>query len=232
MLMINELIGFGVTKPNPVLTRTNAISTVATTSNSRSFASQGIGPAVDGRIVIVAVWIRGAVNNSTTITALTIGATSASEIATVNTNSDGNTHRVSFWAAVVPASEGTSATIAFTTSANTVRSAIVTFTLDNAANGVTPFATASSTTSANPTATTIAVPSGGAVLAIAGDGGAATRTATWANSMNEDADAGFAGVNAVTAAHLNDIPVTTAFGVSLTWSASQTVPVLLAVSFA
>jgi len=146
--------------------------------SSTTYSGVSFGTASSDRYVVVLATGR---HTSTFTQTATIGGISATEVATL-LNSTANFHRISVFIASVPT--GTTGSVVLNFSTSIVRNMISVFSVTGI-DGLTPFATASST--ANPASGTITIPADG--IAIAGAYNILGGAYTWSNLTERHDDA-------------------------------------------
>ena len=194
-----------------------------------TYSSLSFGAAASNRIIAVAV-VNRANNTIPTVSSMTIGGGSATQVASAQATDSGDFFAGDIWQAAVPT--GTSGNVAITYSAASLRSGIdlyriVTTTPTAAsANGVAPGASATNA----PVSTTVTIPSGGAALSIYGLRGAqsSTPSITWTNATSDFTATNVGGANLlmVGSATTNGLTGSTTITGQTTGNANST-PVLM-----
>lgn len=230
MFLLTELTGFNAaagSTQTPVAV--SYVGTTADTSDSSTytFTSHAIGTATADRVVLVAVGVRSA-TAGVSISSMTIGGVSATELAEASTGSNVS---VAVYGLLV--TSGTTATIVVTPSASCQRCQIAVYEMTGTGGSTTTSATATDITS--PTSTTITIPVNGAAVAGAfGQSASAVGTATWAG-LTKDADEDLENTNnRFTSARLNSASGAVGLSIGVTWSGGtpSAADALCAVAFA
>lgn len=181
MLLVNQLVGFGVGGGGtPVALSYLGNSSSETDLTTYTFSSCALGAAATDRRIVVGAYGRDNGGASISTTALTVGGVSATKI--VEVINDSNIKNVAaLWVADVPT--GTTGDIVVTFSTALVRAGIGWWGITGGAGGVIDSGSSASQTASAP----LTVNPGGAVIGFSGDGASAT-TYTWSN-ITEDFEA-------------------------------------------
>lgn len=225
MLCVNNLIGFGAGGAGVLTAAFVSSNSTGTDGTSATFTAQDIGAAAASRVVVVGVYGRRAGVGAFTCS-ITIGGNAATKAVEItNGTSAGGTAGVSIHYLAVPAD--TTADIVVTFSTTSVRFGIGVWSLTST-SGVMLGATATDI-EGDPTATTISVGAGGAVIGFAAESSALSNTATW-SGLTEDLDA-VIETRTYTGAHLNSAG-TASVSVSVDWANASVIdPALVAAAF-
>jgi hypothetical protein len=184
-----------------------------TGTNPRTWTSQDIGTAAADRHVVVGVPLRAAGN--ITISSVTVGGISATQLKTIDGEVGANTTSVDLWIAAVPT--GTTASIVVTFSGAPARHGIAVW----AVYGSTGTASASVSSLSNGSSTSLTVPAGGVAIGLAMSnvtGGTATSTAT---GLTEDFDVALGGDSNCSGMSA-EYPGGTTLNVGNTWTSGST----------
>jgi hypothetical protein len=178
--LANALVGFFGTSVVPITGGYVSTATNTSSGTSFDFTSQAIGTAAAGRVVIV-----GIVNDSQTVSSVSIGGVSAS---LVKRQRDGTSANAELWSAVV--ATGTTATISIAFAGTTERPGIGVWAIYGASSS--PSATAGA--SGNAPSTTISVPAGGFAVGCIMHNTGGSSTFSW-SGLTENYDAVIASSN-------------------------------------
>ncbi len=217
MLMVNQLVGFGVGAAGGALTITPQSSASSGSDlTTYTFSAQAIGTASSDRIVIVAV---GAANISTgtTLSSATIGGVAA----TIQKQQTNNAASIDTISAVITAAvpTGTTGDVVLTFSTGQLRVGISTFSLTGGSATASETQADTNGTDAVPDVTINVLAGGGWVGCTYGYTGTATATVTWAGTgVTEASDAIAEVADTFSAAYGNFASGTSALNVTATYS--------------
>jgi hypothetical protein len=193
----------------------------ATTSLAYSFSSLNFSTASADRHILIGT--AGQAGSATTVSTVTIGGVSASEVFSVASS----TVRVAFWIAAVPT--GTSGTVAITWAAQRARCAVIVWALTGLLS-TTAVDTGSEVNSGTSALNdNVDINAGGVCLAMAYDGGTGSRNWTW-SGLTEVVDTTFASGRSYTGASADFASAQSGFAVQTTPSGSTTANVIGIVS--
>jgi hypothetical protein len=189
--LVTQLTGFGVgSDPFELAFVTNA--TDATNLTTYTFSTQSFGAPDPRRIVVVGVIGRS--GGATTISSVTAGGVTLTEIVTVANSAGGDTTRAAIYAGLVPT--GATGDVVVTFSGGQVRCAIGIWRMLK--NSMTAFDTGTSV--ADDPTDTLNIPAGGAAIGIAHDPSGSSSTTSWVG-LTESFDTAFdPSTNTVTGA--------------------------------
>lgn len=188
----------------------------SSTLTTYSFMACDLGTAAANRKIVVG--IKDGIGNAVTISSVTIGGISASQVAVVTSSGD----TTAIWQADVPT--GTTGDIVVTFSGANSRCGIAVY----AVYGAAAAAHATATSIATPLSTSIDVPAGGILIGVAGSRNAGS-TWIWTNLI-EDYDQSLS-TSSFTGASDAFASLQTALTVTCANSGSTTVPQMVLASF-
>lgn len=215
--MIQQFLGFPRRQGRTVTATYQSAATSETDASSYSFTSQAIGTASADRVVVVAVFFNS--GSSITCSAVTVGGNSATSIVSA-VNAPAASTGAHLWA--VNVTSGTTATIDVTLTGTSVRASIIVWTITGTGGSTTAHNTATST-SGDPTSTTVNTLAGGCIIAAAYTANSGTNSATWSGvTENVDAVPGAGTDNCYTGGSTNNTSTASGVSVSVDWASAPT----------
>lgn len=226
MLMVNNLVGFGAggATPSAVVaasqTDTGAASSGGT--DTFSFTSKSFGAASSDRQIVVFIAGSG-ITSGRTISSVTIGGVSATQIVAATNN-----QHAGIWSASVPTGTTGTVTVVWSGADMTICGCVIyamtgaSTTAHDTGSDITP--------SGSDMSDTINVAANGAVIAGVHMNQSPTLTASW-TGVTEDVDQAVSGNNTISAAHDEFASTETGRTITATLSASPSIAILCVASW-
>lgn len=162
-----------------------------TGTNPKTWTAAGIGTAAANRYIVVGVFNRSA--GAVTVSSVTVGGTACTQLVTLDGDSGANTSRADLWITNSAITSGTTADIVITFSGTPARHGYVAWAVTSIGSTT---ASATSSSSADPSTTTINISAGGVAIGLGFSG--LDGTTSTPTGLTENVDASFGSSSSYT----------------------------------